>query len=365
MMKVRKELQDLKSYKPGKPIEEIKRTLKIPQVYKLASNENPFPPLYIRKVLEREIYNTNRYPEADCFYLRQALSKKLKVSKEQLVFGNGSDEIIVMALRAFVREKEEIVVAYPTFLIYELQGRVCGAKIKKVPLKNYRYDLDTIAKSVTSRTRIVFIANPDNPHGTYVTHREVKRFLRKIPLETLVFFDEAYYEFAKGNGFPRTLTFLKERGNIVVTRTFSKAYGLAGLRIGYGITTPEIADVLDKVRDPFNVNRFAQAAAVQALKEKKFLSRVITHTRREKQFLYRELNNLGLSYIRSVTNFILVKFDGDTSALYSYLLRHGVIIRSMDGWGLKGFFRVTVGLHKENVAFIKYLRNYLNGKGSK
>ena len=266
-MKARREVEKIKPYTPGKPVEEVKRALGLHNVYKLASNEIPFAPLYAQKALREEVKSLNRYPESGCFYLRKALSKKMRVRADQIVFGNGSDELITLTLRAFVEKGDEIVVAYPTFLIYEIQGQVQGARIRRVPLRNFRYDLEGIARVVTKNTKVVFIANPDNPSGTYVNHKEMKRFLYTIPQTVLVFLDEAYFEFAPQD-FPRSKEFLQKRGNIIFTRTFSKAYGLAGLRIGYGITTPALAQVLGKVREPFNVNRCAQVAAREELADK-------------------------------------------------------------------------------------------------
>jgi histidinol-phosphate aminotransferase len=352
-------LRELVVYKPGKPIEELSRELKLKEVYKLASNENPFPPLYIKKAILKELENINRYPEADCFYLRKILAKKLRVNQDQIVFGNGSDEIIVLALRGFLNEGEEVIVGFPTFLIYEIQSRVQGAKIKRVPFKNYRYDLEAIVKAITSKTKIIFIANPDNPHGTYLTHQEVKDFLHRIPERILILFDEAYFEFVDRTDFPHSLEILKKRRNIIISRTFSKAYSLAGLRIGYGVTTPQIARILNKVREPFNVDRIAQVSAICALKNTSFLKKVKKHIKKEKAYLYKELNKLNLEFVESVTNFILVNFKQDTKVLYRYLLKKGVIIRELGCWGLKNFFRVTVGLHKANRRFILSLKEFL------
>ncbi|NQT28264.1 MAG: histidinol-phosphate transaminase [Candidatus Omnitrophica bacterium] len=357
-MTYRKELKKIKAYKPGKPIEEVKRSLKLDEVYKLASNEIPFSPFYIRKAIGEEVKNISRYPESSSFYLRRALSKKLDVKEDQIIFGNGSDELIVLALKALISKGDEVVVAYPTFLIYEIQARIAGAKVARVPLKNLGYSLSEIAKKVTKKTKIIFIANPDNPTGTYLNERQVNDFLAKIPKRVLVFFDEAYFEFAPAD-FPKTLELLKKRGNIIITRTFSKAYGLAGLRIGYGVTTKELAGILNKIREPFNINRFAQVAALEALKNKKFLRKVITHVRGEKKYFYKELRKCNLSFTESATNFILVDLKRDTSGLCDYLLKQGVIVRGLKGWGLKNFFRVTIGLSCENKKFIKCLKSYL------
>ncbi len=357
----RKELEQIDPYKPGKPIEEVKRSLGLKEVYKLASNEIPFAPSYINKAIQKELENINRYPEGGCFYLRNALAKKLKVDGEQIVFGNGSDEIIVLALRALLNKGDEVIVAYPTFLIYEIQAQIHGAKIIKVPLKSLRYDLEKMAKAVSKKTKIIFIANPDNPSGTYVTHKEIKNFLSKIPKNVLVFFDEAYFEFAPKD-FPKTMQLLKKRGNIIFSRTFSKAYGLAGLRVGYGVTTRELADILNRIREPFNVNRLAQVAAIAALKNQAFMKRVVSYVKKEKEYLYQGLKKCGLSFAKSATNFILVDFKKDTTGLFDYLLKKGVIVRELKGWGLGNFFRVTAGLHQENKKFIDCLKEYLEKK---
>ena len=360
MIKIDKTLKKIKGYIPGKPIEEVKREFRLKDVYKLASNEIPFTPFYIKEAVKRELKNINRYPDGGCFYLRKKLARRLKVKENQLVFGNGSDEIVVLALRSFIREKnDEVIVGFPTFLIYELQAKIQNARILRIPFKNYRYDLKAIAEAITKNTKIIFIANPDNPCGTYLSHKEIEEFLEKVPSEVIVFFDEAYYEFVEKKDFPKSLSFLKKRKNLIITRTFSKAYGLAGLRIGYAITSSSIADILNKVREPFNVNRIAQVAALAALENEEFLKKVRQYMKKEKEYLYQELKKLNLEFIESVTNFILVNFKKDVNKLNQYLLKKGIIIRPLNSWGLKNFFRVTIGLHKENVKFIKELKNYL------
>jgi len=363
MAEMKKALKKVKPYVPGKPVEEVKRELGLETVYKLASNEIPFPPAYIGKAVMAEIDQISRYPEASCFYLRKILAKKLKVSPDQLVFGNGSDDILVMALRAFLEKKDEIIIGFPTFLIYEIQGLIEEARVTRVPFKNNRLDLEAMAAAVSRKTKLIFVANPDNPHGTYVTDKEVERFLKKIPREILVLFDEAYYEFVTARDFPRTLDLIRKRGNIILTRTFSKAYALAGLRVGYAVTSPEIARILDTVRDPFNVNRFAQVCAAVALDQKAFLKKVKNLVEKGKEYIYKELDKLGLEYVKSQTNFILIDFGRDTAELNRYLLSQGVIVRMLCGWGLKRYFRVTVGLQKENRAFIKALKAFMKKQG--
>jgi len=262
-------------------------------------------------------------------------------------------------LRAAIEKGDEVIISYPTFLIYEIQSAVFGAKIVKVPLRNLRYDLASIAEKVTGKTKIIFIANPDNPTGTYVAQNEVETFLKSIPKNILVVFDEAYFEFAPSD-FPKTLNLLKKRGNIVITRTFSKVYGLAGLRIGYAITTEKIAGVLNKIREPFNINRFAQVAALAAVRNDKFLKKIRAYVLNEKEYLYNALRRLNVSFRESATNFVLVDFGKDTTKLNKYFLKKGIIVRPLSGWGLKNYFRVTVGLRKENKKFITCFEKYLN-----
>jgi len=264
----RKAILNAKPYQPGKPIEEVKRELGLKDVIKMASNENPLGPspkavTAIRKYLG----NINRYPEGGCFYLRQAVAKKLKIKPEQLIFGNGSDELIELTLKAFVNEGDEVIVASPTFLMYEVASTAHGAKIKVVPMRYFKYDLKAIKDAIAKNTKIIFIANPDNPNGTYVTKYELENFLKDLSDETIVFLDEAYFDFAEEQDYPNGLNYL-EKNNLIVTRTFSKAYGLAGLRVGYGVSSPEIIKYMEAVRDPFNVNSLAQIGAMGALKDK-------------------------------------------------------------------------------------------------
>ncbi|MFO8053525.1 MAG: histidinol-phosphate transaminase [Candidatus Omnitrophota bacterium] len=359
-MKYRKELDKVKAYKPGKPIEELKREKNLANIYKLASNEIPFEPTYIKRAVNKELKKINRYPESSCFYLKNKLAKSLKVKSDSIVFGNGSDEIITLALKAFVEKGDEVVIAFPSFLIYQIQAKIFGAKVVKVPLKNYSYCLEDLAKKITKKAKIIFIANPDNPTGTYINQKQMDIFLKKVPKDVLLFFDEAYFEFAPGD-FPNSIKILKARKNTIITRTFSKAYGLAGLRIGYGITSEKIAQLLNKVREPFNINRIAQVSAQAALENKNFVKEVVDFIKREKSYFYKNFDKLGVFYLKSATNFILVDFKQNTKKLYEYMLKRGVIIRELRGWGLKNFFRVTVGLRSQNRKFIKLLDNYIKG----
>ncbi len=358
-MLARKSILNIKPYKPGKPIEEVRRELGLKDVIKMASNENPLGPSpKALSAIKKYLNNINRYPEGGCFYLRQALSKKLKVKPEQIIFGNGSDELIILALRAFVNEGDEVVVAKPTFLIYEIASKIQGAKIKSVPTRYFKYDLKAMRGEVNKKTKLVFIANPDNPNGTYVTRYELEVFLKDLPTEVIVFIDEAYFDYVQERDYPNGLDYISK--NVIVTRSFSKSYGLAGLRVGYGASNPEIIKCMDSVREPFNVNSIAQIGALAALKDKKFLSRTKKLTQDGKKFLYSEFSKLGVRYVPSVTNFVLFGVGRDADKICKALLKKGIIVRNMKAWGMDTFIRVTVGKEKESKRFIEELKKIIS-----
>jgi histidinol-phosphate aminotransferase len=362
VVKVKEELMRVKPYTPGKPVEEVKRELGLERVIKLASNENPFGPSpKALNALKKSLLEVNRYPDGGCYHLRKKLSIKLGVDGEELIFGNGSDELIVLAIRALTDKGDEVVTAKPTFLIYHIASTVSGLKVKAIPMKNYRYDLKGMAEEVSDDTRIVFIANPDNPTGTYVSRREVEDFLHEIPEHVVVFFDEAYFEYACGGDYPDTLRY-HDRGNIITSRTFSKIYGLAGLRIGYAVSSKGIIDLMNRVREPFNVNSLAQSAALAALDDEEFVKMVREKTDQGKRLLYSELDKIGVRYIQSATNFVLIEIGKKAEAVYESLLRQGVIVREMSPWGLEGYIRVTVGSEYENRIFLSTIRKALRLK---
>jgi len=355
----RKAVLSVKPYQPGKPIEEVKRELGLSDVIKMASNENPLGPSpKAVAAIKKYLRNINMYPEGGCFYLRQAVAKRLKVKPEQLIFGNGSDELIELTLKAFVDEGDEVVVASPTFLMYEVASSVHGAKIKIVPMRYFKYDLKAMKDAVSKNTKVVFIANPDNPNGTYVMRRELEDFLKGLPEDVIIFLDEAYCDFAEEQDYPNGLDYIS-KNNLIVTRTFSKAYGLAGLRVGYGVSNPNIIKYMETVRDPFNVNSLAQAGAIGALKDKEFLARSKRAVREGKRFLYSELKAMGVRYVPSVTNFILIEIGPKSGEAAERLLRKGVIVRNMKAWGLEKFIRVTVGKKAENKRFIRELKKII------
>ncbi len=350
---------DIKPYVPGKPIEEVKRQLKLKSVIKLASNENPYPPSpKAIAAMTKAARGVNRYPDGGCFLLRQALAKHLKVSEDQLIFGNGSDEIIVLAVKAFVAKGDEVIIAKPSFLIYEIASRLAGAKIHAIPLKNFCYDLKKIKAKLNRRTRIIFIGNPDNPAGTYINTKEAADFMKAVGQQTLVFFDEAYFEYVHTKDYPDTIKLMKTYPNLMITRTFSKMYALAGLRIGYGIGQPRLVDILNRLREPFNVNSLAQVAAGAALSDQGYYRRIARETWQQRQYLYGCLKSMGLEYEKSFTNFILIQIK-NASGIANALLKKGIIIRDMSPWGLKNFIRVSIGTPSQNKRFIQTLGDLL------
>lgn len=360
-MLARKDILKVKPYIPGKPISEVKRELGLKSVIKLASNENALPPS--RKAIlaaGAAVLSANRYPDGGCFYLKKALAGRFRVKPGNIIMGNGSDEIIILALRAFLNKGEEVVISRQTFLIYDVAARIAGANIKRAPLKNMRYDVKKIAGLITKKTKLIFIANPDNPTGTYITASEVDFLVSKTPKGAILFFDEAYYEFAEGvKYFPDTMRLLRKNKNIIITRSFSKAYSLAGLRIGYGFAPRRIADCLNRVREPFNVNSVAEAAARAALSDKGHLKKTLKLVSQGKSYLYNELDSLGIEYIPSVTNFVLIRTGKKSKRIYDRLLKRGVIVREMSPWKLNNFIRVTIGTGSENHRFIKALKEAL------
>ena len=348
-------LDGVSPYEPGRPIEEVKREHGLEKVVKLASNENPFPPCpEAVKAIREYAPDVNRYPDGGCFYLREALSRKLDLAADRFIFGNGSDEIIILALSAFISPGDNVIISSPTFMVYEIASRVRGAEVTAVPSKDYRYDLDGMLAALSGKTKAIFIANPDNPTGTHITGPEMHSFIEAVPEDVIVFLDEAYYEFAAGEDYPDSLEYLRRgKKNVIVSRTFSKAYGLAGLRVGYAVADKDTACILNKVREPFNVNLLAQKAALAALKDHGYMNRCLDSVKAEKERFYSFFGSIGLSFVRSSTNFILVNTGMDSTEIFRMMMKKGVIIRDMASWGMKGHIRVNAGTEEENDLFFK------------
>lgn len=364
MLPFKKHIQDIKPYEPGKPIKELQREYGIRNVVKLASNENPLGPSgKAIRAMRRALRDVHLYPEGSCYYLSRRLAQELGIDSQHLIFGNGSNEIIELVARGFLSEGDEVLSSEMTFLVYPILSQVCGAKFRAVPMKEYRYDLQAILEAITPKTKVIFIANPNNPTGTYLKAQEIESFLAKVPERVIVCLDEAYVDFVDANDFPQTIAMIVGgRKNVVVLRTFSKAYGIAGLRIGYGVASPEMIEYLHKVRQPFNVNSLAQVAATAALDDTFFRWRTKWLVVRGRKFFYRKLKQLGLEYLPSQANFILVNVKTDGQELYHFLLRQGMIVRPMGAYKLPEWLRITIGRRSQNVQLIRLLKVFLNKK---
>lgn len=356
---MRKNILNIAPYEAGKPIEETKRQLGLKEVIKLASNENPLgsSPKAI-EAIKKNLLAINRYPDSQGFYLKRKLAGFLKVMPSNLVLGNGSDELIDIIIKTFVEEDEFIVTADTTFLEYKIISQVNGRNIITVPLRYFKYDLKTMEKKIDKKTKVVFISNPNNPTGTYVTESELEDFMRGLPSNVLLVLDEAYDTFIDVDDFPSSMKYINNK-NIIILKTFSKAYGLAGLRIGYAITNSEFAACMETSRQPFNVNSLAQVAAIAALDDRKFLRKTRKVILEGKDYLYDCLTRLGMAYVPSVANFILIDVGRDAAGVFKEMLKYGVIVRDMRQYGLKNFIRVTIGTKKENEKFIKVLKKVL------
>jgi len=357
----RPEVEQLVPYTPGKPIEELERELGIKDSIKLASNENPLGPSPMAvKAIEQYARMVHRYPDGNAYYLKAELSKRLQLSEKQIIIGNGSNELIELAVRTFLLPGEHAIQAAPTFLMYEKVVAGAGGKMVSVPLSDLRADLKAISKAIRPETKIIFINNPNNPTGTALLKNEMTSFLRAIPQDLVIVLDEAYIEFASDPALARGESLLEYYPRVVVLRTFSKLYGLAGLRVGYGFGSEQVIDYMNRVRQPFNVGSIAQAAARAALMDTEFVSKTLKTVRGGLSYLYHELELLGLEFVPTQTNFFLIKVPIGGRKAYELLLREGVIVRSMEAYDLHEYIRVNVGLPEENERFIGSLRKILS-----
>ena len=348
-------------YRPGKPIEEVKRELGLTDVIKLASNENPLGPSpkaveALRKAAER----VHLYPDASCYLLRAAVAQHLRVPEDTLVFGNGSDDVIHLLGVTLLSPGDEVVQADPSFVRYEAAAVLNRANCHLVPLREWTHDLEAMAQRLNERTRLVFIANPNNPTGTSVSRAQVDRFVERVPPRAVVVFDEAYYEYVDRPDFPDTLEYVRQGLNVITLRTFSKVYGLAGVRIGYGVTTPQIADYLNRVREPFNVSLLAQEAALAALEDEEHLRRSRETNAAGKRQLYRGFESLDLPYVPTDANFVWVNVRRDSQDVFLALLQRGVVVRSGDIFGAETWLRVTIGTADQNERFLASLAEVLS-----
>lgn len=363
-MQPKAHIVDLPVYQPGKPIEEVQKEYGLSEVVKLASNENPygFSPR-VKAAIESELTKFNLYPDGGAVELTAAVAEHLSVQADQVIFGCGSDEIIALIARAFLSEGDENIMADATFSVYKSNADIEKATSIEVPLKNGTHDLEAMLAAVTDRTQIVWICNPNNPTGTIVSETELKSFLDRVPSSVMVVLDEAYFEYVTDSAYPDGTKLLADYGNVVVLRTFSKIYGLAALRIGYGVGQASVIRSINQVREPFNTTRIAQAAAKAALADREFVESCRIKNTEGISFLQGEFDRLGLSYFPANGNFIMVDTQMSAADLFQRMLRKGVIARA--GFKLyPTYMRVTVGSPRENEIFIRTFEEALNEQGA-
>jgi histidinol-phosphate aminotransferase len=357
----RQEILNIKPYVPGKPIDEVKRELGLTDIIKMASNENPLGPSpKAKQAIVEAVEKLHIYPDGYCFELRRAVAEKVQVDDNQLIFGNGSDEIIKLLAETFLQPGDQVLTGSPSFSEYDYATHLMGGEMVKIPLKNNRFPLEKIAESISSKTKLIFICNPNNPTGTCVSAEEVDRFIAQVPDSVVVIFDEAYNEYVEDENYPDTLKYIKDgKKNVIVLRTFSKIYALASLRIGYGVASPDLIALVSRTREPFNVNSMAQFAAVAALQDREHLELSRKVNSKGKTFLYQAFEDMNLNYIPTEANFIMVDTGKDSKLLFQKMLRKGVIVRTGDIFGMDTYLRVTIGTMEQNQRFIKALKECL------
>ena len=355
-------VQQLAPYVPGKPADELARELGLPldSIVKLASNENPLGPSpKVIAAISQAVPELTRYPDGNGFVLKQALAQKFAVEPAQVTLGNGSNDILELVAKAWLAPGLNAVFSQHAFAVYPIATMAVGAECREIPANNYGHDLPAILAAIDANTRVVFIANPNNPTGTWFDQQVLADFLAQVPEHVIVVLDEAYIEYAEPGELPDGMGFLANHANLIVSRTFSKAYGLAALRIGYAISSPMIADVLNRIRQPFNVNSLGLVAAVAALEDDEYLQESRASNKQGLQQLSTAFDELGLSYIESRGNFIAVDFARDAAPINQALLEQGVIVRPVAGYAMPTFLRVSVGTEQENARFIEVLEQVL------
>lgn len=352
-------IEKIKPYQPGKTTAEIQREYGIDYIVKLASNENPFGiSPKVKSVLSQQLSEVARYPEDQAPELRNRLSENLKVTPKQITFGAGSSELFEFVMRIYAMAGDEVIVTEHAFILYKILAQVSGVKAIAIPDQNWQQDLNSILNSITEKTRIIFLANPNNPTGSWIPYNELSSFIETVPSHIKIVIDEAYYEYMWQDAYATALPLIEKHSNLIVTRTFSKAYGLAGLRIGYGITTEEIADLFNRLRKPFNVNLLALAAANAALQDKTFLDETVIKTKEGVVTLSESLQELSLPKpIAHSGNFITVDFGTQAQNVFQKLLHAGVILRPLLPYNMPNHLRITIGTEKENQFFIKKLQS--------
>lgn len=354
-------IANLSPYQPGKPIKEVERELGLKNTIKLASNENPLGPSpKAIMAAQKALKEINLYPEGGGFYLCKALSEHFKIPMDWIILGNGSVELIEISAKAFIEKGLNSVMSEGSFAMYKIATLAMGGEAREVKMRDRTHDLKEMAKAVDKNTRIVMVANPNNPTGTYNPYKKIKEFVESLPESVLIIIDEAYKEYITKKDYKSAQDLIKKHPNLIVLGTFSKAYGLAGLRIGYGFGNPELLKVLHKVRSPFNTSLVAQEACIAALKDKDFVKKSVTLNQREMAFIEKELKKLKIKYTPSVGNFILIDLPIKGQEFFEKLLKEGVIVRPMAMSGFPNSVRVTISTRKNNKRFIAATKKVLN-----
>jgi len=355
-------VETLTPYTPGRPIEEVQREFNLTDVVKLASNENPIGPSpKAVEAIRRAAEEVRLYPDNDCYHLKRALSEKLGFPPAQILLGHGSDELIHNVGLAFVNPGDEVMMCSGPFSQYEFTAKLLDAKPVFVPMVGFRYDVGAMIARLSPRTKVIFIGSPNNPTGTIVTRGELAELLKSLPDSAVLIMDEAYHEYVDDPEYPDSLAPIREGYPIIMLRTFSKIYGLAGLRIGYGVARPEFAAALERVREPFNVSSVAQAAALASLSDGEQMARTRKLNAESKEYFYREFDRLNLRYTRSHANFVWLDLGRDCRPVFTELLRRGVIVRTGDIFGAPAHIRVTTGTREQDQRFIAALGQVLGG----
>ena len=357
MLKPKPSIETIQPYQGGKPIAEVQRELGLTDIIKLASNENPLGPSPLAvKAISEAAGEVHLYPDGNAYYLKADLAALLGVSADHLILGNGSNDVLQLIAEAYVGPGDEVVYAAGAFVVYSLVTKLCSATPVVVPMVEHTHDLSAMAAAITDKTKVVFVANPNNPTGTMVTADETAAFMEQVPDDVLVVFDEAYYEYVARSDYPQTLPYVLAGRNFIITRTFSKIFGLAGLRIGYGIATPTLIETLNRVRQPFNCNAIGQAAAQAALKDTAHVRRSREQNFLGRAFLYEALDDIGLGYVETEGNFIMVHLRHSGADVAEALLKAGIIVRPIAGYGYPNAIRVTIGTQPENERLIQALK---------
>ena len=355
----------LEPYQPGKPIEELQRELGLTDIIKLASNENPLGTGERARSILKNPGDISRYPDGNGFRLKAALAKYHGVAADQITLGNGSNDVLELIARAILTPAHEVIFSQHSFAVYPLVTRAVGARAVVVPARDWGHDAKAMQKAVTKQSRLMFIANPNNPTGTWLVKKELRTLLQSVPGDLVVVVDEAYFDYVEDPEYPDCVNWLRDFPNLVVTRTFSKVHGLAGLRVGYGVSHPDLGDLMNRVRQPFNVNSLALAAAEAALQDTMHIEKSIKVNRNGMQQLLDGFRGLGLAYIPSAGNFICVDLKKPAQVIYDKLLHAGVIVRPIANYGMPNHLRVTIGLAEENVRFLEALGKIIAGIGDR